>query len=287
MSQAARTHDDADDREFVLTDKDFRAVVALVRSHAGIALADHKRELVYSRLSRRLRALKLASFAAYLDLVESPAGATEMGEFVNAITTNLTAFFREGHHFDHLRAHVIEPLVRAQARPGEKELMIWSAGCSTGEEPYSIAMTVASAWANWENNKVRILATDLDTSALARCKAARYKREGLGRTPEAYRREYFRDAGDGMVEIEPKLRQMIAFKQLNLQGPWPMRRRYDAIFCRNVMIYFDDVLIRDVLGGFHERLKPGGMLYIGHSESASKHHAGFERVDKTAYVRSP
>ncbi|MEQ9125458.1 MAG: CheR family methyltransferase, partial [Alphaproteobacteria bacterium] len=122
---------------------------------------------------------------------------------------------------------------------------------------------------------------------LARCKAARYKRDGLGHTPDAYRREYFRDAADGMVEITPKIRQMIAFKQLNLQGPWPMRRRYDAIFCRNVMIYFDDVLIREVLTGFHARLKPGAMLYIGHSESASKHHDGFERVDKTAYVRLP
>jgi chemotaxis protein methyltransferase CheR len=285
MSMPARNPANGADREFDLTDRDFRAIVDLVRQRAGIALADHKRELVYSRLSRRLRALKLPSFAAYIQLLSSDAGNDEIGEFINAITTNLTAFFREGHHFDHMRYNVVEPCVRAAAT-GHKSLLVWSAGCSTGEEPYSIAMTIASAWPNWAKHDVRILATDLDTNALARCRAGRYRRDSMNGVPAAYRSEFFRQVDAETAEIAPAIRKMISFRQLNLQAVWPMRKSYDVIFCRNVMIYFDDTLIRQVLAGFHARLKPGGTLYIGHSESASKHHDGFERIDKTTYRRS-
>lgn len=281
MSQTASVSREFSDREFVLTDRDFRNIVQLVRSKAGIALGDHKRELVYGRLSRRLRALKMRTFSDYLSFVESDAGSEEIGNLINAITTNLTAFFRESHHLDHLGTRVVAPLAQ---NPGGREFLVWSAGCSTGEEPYSIAMTIADHWPNWANNRVRVLATDLDTNALGAGRNARYAKNSLKGISPAYRQRFLKDAGDS-VEIVPDLRKMITFKQLNLQGNWPMRRQYDVIFCRNVMIYFDDELKTSLLAGFHARLKPGGYLYIGHSESAQKYHDGFELVGRTIYER--
>lgn len=278
--------DDRREREFVFTDRDFRAIVSLVHQRAGIALSEHKRELVYSRLARRLRVLGLKKFSDYLRIVGSEEGADEIGNLINAITTNLTAFFREEHHFDHLRKHVVEPLA-ANGAGGRSNLLVWSAGCSTGEEPYSIAMTVADGMPNWQKHNVRILATDLDTNAVAACRRATYRRDSVGKVAPALRKRFLLDAGTEDVRIDPSLQSMLAFKQLNLRGAWPMRRQYDVIFCRNVMIYFDDDFKTTLLKGFHRLLKPGGHLYIGHSESASKFHDGFRLIGRTIYERQP
>ncbi len=281
--QAAKAGEDRN-REFIFTDRDFKSVVTLVHEKAGIALSEHKQELVYSRLARRLRVLKMQKFSDYLNHVRSSEGADEIGNLINAITTNLTAFFREGHHFEHLRDKVVAPLADGSAG-ARKQLLVWSAGCSTGEEPFSIAMTIADAMPNWQNSNVRILATDLDTNAVATCRAARYRKDLVQPIHPGLKKQFLCPAGPDEVTIDPKLRKMISFKQLNLRGSWPMRKKYDVIFCRNVMIYFDDAFKTELLQGFYDRLKPGGHLYIGHSESASKFHDGFRLIGRTIYER--
>ncbi|MDF1719896.1 MAG: protein-glutamate O-methyltransferase [Minwuia sp.] len=284
MLAKAKSTEDSREREFLFTDRDFKMIVSLVHERAGIALTEQKRELVYSRLSRRLRILKLKKFSDYLRLVDGDKSTDEMGNFINAITTNLTSFFRESHHFDHLAKSVVTPLANS-AHAGRKELLVWSAGCSTGEEPYSIAMTIANGLPDWKNHNVRILATDLDTNAVAACRRATYRHESIKQIPRDMTKQFLINDSDETVRIDPDLQRMLSFKQLNLRGTWPMQRQYDVIFCRNVMIYFDDAFKTDLLKGFHSLLKPGGYLYIGHSESAGKLHGGFDLIGRTIYER--
>lgn len=286
MFAAAATKEDRKEREFLLTDRDFNQIVKLVHDRAGIVLVDQKRELVYSRLSRRLRVLGLKKFSDYLRLAGADGGAEEMMNLINAITTNLTSFFRESHHFDHFARHLVHPHANV-AHSASAPLLVWSAGCSTGEEPYSIAMTIANGLPDWKARRPRILATDLDTNVIATCRRATYRLESTSQIPKEMARQFLTDVDEATVRINPDLQRMIAFKQLNLRGAWPMRRQYDAIFCRNVMIYFDDEFKRELLNGFHALLKPGGFLYIGHSESAGKLHDGFELVGRTIYGRKP
>jgi len=284
MLAKAKTTDENREREFLFTDRDFKSIASLVHEKAGISLSEQKRELVYSRLSRRLRVLNLKKFSDYMRLVVADDSSDEMGHFINAITTNLTSFFRESHHFDHLAKSVVSPLANG-SNAGRKELLVWSAGCSTGEEPYSIAMTIANGLPDWKNHNVRILATDLDTNAVAACKRATYRHESLKQIPRELSKQFLIDGIAESVRINPDLQRMISFKQLNLRGAWPMRRQYDVIFCRNVMIYFDDAFKTELLNGFHSLLKPGGYLYIGHSESASKLHSGYDLIGRTIYER--
>jgi chemotaxis protein methyltransferase CheR len=272
-------------REFHFSDADFRGLVELAYEHAGISLADSKRNLVYSRLSRRLRALNLQTFGEYRAfLAENPV---EREDFINAISTNLTKFFREAHHFDHFREMIAAPFNRT--KPGSR-LRVWSAGCSSGEEPYTIGVVLKHEIQNIERHDVRILATDIDTNVIARGVRGEYQANAIDEVPRIYR-EYFEptkngkdDKGDNVI-VAPSIRNLIAFRRLNLMEPWPFKGMFDAIFCRNVMIYFDGPTKAKLIERFTERVKPGGFLYIGHSESLNGAHAGIKLVGRTIYRR--
>lgn len=267
---------------FHLSSIDFDRVRQLIYRHAGISLSPAKRQMVCSRLGRRLRALGLESFGSYLDLLES-RDAAEWEAFTNALTTNLTSFFREGHHFPVLAEHLA-----AQPRTGP--LTIWCSACSTGEEAYSIAMTAADLFDSLQP-PVRILASDVDTNVLAAASAGVYPDDALDRLSPQQRRKYFlRGSGgaSGLVKARPELQALISFRQINLlHERWPVRSSMDAIFCRNVMIYFDKPTQHAILSRFAPLLKPDGLLFAGHSESL--HHAAdlFRLRGKTVYDLAP
>lgn len=267
--------------EFEMTDADFRRIADKVFRTAGIVLKDHKRQMVYTRLARRLRALGMTSFTVYMDHLESAAGADEQEEFSNAVTTNLTSFFRERHHFDHLRARLLEPA----AREGRRRLRIWSAGCSTGEEPYTIAMTAQSAGALARD--FRILATDLDTNVLARAGAGVYRADRTRDIPAEMKTVALRRLSAEEVEVVPALRAAISFRQLNLLHAWPFQGPFDAIFCRNVLIYFDAETKAELVRRFAGALAAGGTLYLGHSESLLGEHPLLISEGRTIYRRRP
>lgn len=271
-------------REFTFSDADFRSLVLLAREHAGIALSDSKRNLVYTRVSRRLRALGFTAFKQYRDYLAENAG--ELESFINAISTNLTKFFRESHHFDHFRGQVVQPFLKGGQR-GDGRLRVWSAGCSTGEEPYTIAAVLRHEIPNGSRHDIRILATDIDTDVLAKAARGVYPVSGFDSVPRTYR-DYFEPTsegrGDNMVAAEA-IRSLIVFRRLNLMDPWPFRGKFDAIFCRNVMIYFDNPTKTALIDRFIQSIKPGGFLYIGHSESFHGTHAELQLVGRTTYRR--
>jgi chemotaxis protein methyltransferase CheR len=273
-------------REFAFSDADFHDLAGLAYDYAGIALADNKRNLVYSRLSRRLRALGLSSFREYREYLGDVD--SELEHFINAISTNLTKFFREAHHFDHFRTHVAVPFANVASRAAERRLRVWSAGCSTGEEPYTIAVVLAREIRDCAHQDVRILATDIDTAVLAKGVAGEYAASSIDEVPRTYR-DYFRPAaGDGDSEdivMGDEVRQLIKFGRLNLMEPWPFRGKFDAIFCRNVMIYFDNPTKSQIVDRFTQQLRPGGFLYIGHSESLVGSHHRLQLVGRTVYRR--
>lgn len=289
-SSAPRAEDDnanAPEREFDFTDADFERVRGMVYQHAGIQLSDVKRDLVYSRLARRVRALNFREFDAYLDHVETGADG-EFTEFLNAITTNLTSFFRERHHFDALRKTMLPQLMAARAQ--SRRLRIWSAGCSTGEEPYSIAMTLRDVVPDGKGWDARILATDLDTNVLAHAREGIYNADRMGQLPESTVRRWFR-RGRGehtsKVRVAPELQQLITFNQLNLMEPWPMRGRFDVIFCRNVVIYFDKITQAKLFERFADMLSDDGFLIVGHSETLYRVTERFELMGQTIYRKRP
>ena len=267
-------------REYPFTNADFRRIQALIYQRAGIALAEGKQNMVYARLVSRLRETGLTSFSAYIDSLASD-DAPEWGEFANALTTNLTSFFRESHHFPILADH----LARGWRERGEP-LTIWCSAASTGEEPYTIAMTVLEALGRDAGN-VRILATDINTEVLEHGRAGVYRVDQLRAvSPERQRRFFLRGRGDreGYVKVRDELRERIAFRQLNLiADAWPMQRPFDVIFCRNVMIYFDKPTQRRVLERFAPLLRPDGLLFAGHSESFSHAADLFRPRGSTVY----
>ena len=275
----------AREREFEFSTRDFERVRSYVREHTGISLSDEKRELVYGRLSRRLRQLGIGSFVAYCDLLES-GDEDELENFTNAITTNLTSFFRENHHFEYLRDVALPEIMRRNA--ANRRIRIWSAGCSSGEEPYSIAMTVAEtipASAGWD---VRILATDLDSNMVATAAAGIYTASRIeGIDGRRQRRWFKRGKGTNAdkVRVSPDLQRLIAFKRLNLMQQWPMRGPMDLIFCRNVIIYFDKPTQAVLMDRYAELLLPDSHLFVGHSESLFKVTTRFNLVGKTVYRR--
>ncbi|MBN8531960.1 MAG: protein-glutamate O-methyltransferase [Alphaproteobacteria bacterium] len=269
-------------REFAFSERDFRFLSELVGERTGIVLAEHKLDMVYSRLARRLRALALSSFAQYCELVKGPDGEAEIGNLVNAITTNLTSFFRESHHFEHLRERLAE---LAAKPPFPKKLRIWSAGCSSGMEPYSIAMTMLEAIPGLHAWDARILATDIDTNMLATGAQGEYADSALDHIPPAYAKKYMLAPQDGRVSVSPDLRDLVAFKRLNLLESWPMRGIFDVIFCRNVVIYFDKPTQKKLFYRLADKLKPGGWLYIGHSENLHAVCDRFRLAGRTIYQR--
>jgi chemotaxis protein methyltransferase CheR len=271
-------------REFAFSDADFRSLAQLAYEHAGIALADSKRNLVYSRLSRRLRALGLNTFHEYREyLAESER---EIESFINSISTNHTKFFREAHHFDHFRTHVAVPLVQSGYQSNGRRLRVWSAGCSTGEEPYTIAVVLKREIRDVERHDVRILATDIDTDVLGKAARGEYPANSVDDVPKTYQ-EFFQYADDAgsCVAMDDDVRSLIVFNRLNLMEQWPFHGLFDAIFCRNVMIYFDAATKANLVQRFTQQVKPGGWLYIGHSESLIGSHPGLTLVGRTIYRR--
>lgn len=253
--------------EFVLTAEDFRRIAQILHSHTGIALSEGKAALVYSRLAKRLRALGLRSFRDYCALIQDVEGVDELQAMTAALTTNVTRFYREPHHFDHLRDMVM-PELAARARAGGR-VRLWSAACSNGQEPYSMAMTVLSVLPEAADLDVRILATDIDPNMVAEGKAGVYSAEALAAAPEALARRWFDKQADGRWSAGEALRRLVAFRELNLIGDWPMKGRFDVVFCRNVVIYFDESTQERVWGRFVPTMALGGTLYIGHSERVS------------------
>lgn len=265
---------------------EFRAIAAIMQREARIHLAEAKLTLVHSRLSRRLREHGLSAFRDYVALVNRDAAERAM--MVTALTTNHTHFFREDHHFDHLRRLVV-PALRTRADAGQP-VRIWSAGCSSGEEVYSIAMTLAGtdrADAAWlQRGNVRLLATDISPPMVDAVTQAVYSDSTVEPIPAAYRKAWLRRHERGHV-IADDLRALVTAKVLNLFGNWPMRQSYDVIFCRNVMIYFEDDAKSELEARFVERLKPGGYLYIGHSERLIGPAAAAMRPEgQTIYART-
>lgn len=253
-----------------LSDRDFEQLRRLLHDRAGIALGPQKRLRMTARLSRRLRALGLGSFADYHRYLSDPAHGEEMVAFVNALTTNKTDFYREPHHFEHLQ-RTWAPAVRDRVRAGEPcRLRLWSSACSTGEEVYTLAITLHEARLVPPAWDVRILASDIDTDVLARAAEGVYAADRVAPVPAALLPRYFlrRRDGGGEVRVRRELRDLVTFRQLNLAAfPWPVRAVFDVIFCRNVLIYFDRDLQRRILEEFRAALRPGGLLFLGHSES--------------------
>lgn len=265
-------------REYDFTQQDFDRVKKLIYDHAGISLSSSKKNMVYSRLSRRLRANGMNSFREYLSFLDK-AGETEWQEFTNALTTNLTAFFREEHHFPILESHV-------DKRRNQPKIQIWCSAASTGEEPYSIAMAVVNAFKTF-TPPVHILATDLDTNVLEKARLGIYNMDRLDKMPKEKLKSFFlkgSGAHAGSARVRSELRNLITFRQLNLlDSNWHVRGPFDVIFCRNVMIYFDKPTQYKILKRFAPLLAKDGLLFAGHSESF--HHAAdlFKLREKTVY----
>jgi len=274
------------DREFLFTDRDFLILRDLVNHHTGISLSDAKRELVYSRLTRRLRQLNLKSFSKYCELLQSDSMGEELVHFTNALTTNLTSFFREPHHFNYLSKVLLPELVARKA--GNPRFRFWSAGCSTGEEPYTMAMCFREALPFPNNFDLKILATDLDSSVLDTAISGIYPAEKLETIlPHRQKKWFYKDGtyDHGLKHISPELQQFITFRQLNLMHEWPMKGPFDAIFCRNVVIYFDKPTQRILIDRFANLLDTGGYLFLGHSESLFKVSDRFKLVGQTIYQK--
>jgi len=286
MESSSAAGRDLQTRKFSFGEEEFAAFRELVKTHTGIHLSEQKREMVYGRLSRRLRALGLESFHEYRELLESGDGE-ELVQFCNAITTNLTAFFREAHHFQYLREQLLAP--RAADARSSRRLRIWSAGCSTGEEPYSIAMTVHEALPDARRWDIKILATDLDTEVLGRGERGVYEPERVrGLTPARLER-FFRPAGnaaDALYAASAELRGLITFRELNLMRALPMKGPFDAVFCRNVIIYFDKDTQRELFARIARLQRPGDLLFLGHSESLYRVCDEYTLVGKTVYRRN-
>ena len=274
------------DGEFPFTQADFRHIASALHSHAGIALHEGKAALVYSRLAKRLRTLGLSNFAEYIALVESPQGKDERQAMTAALTTNVTRFYREPHHFDHLR-DVVMPKLAATARAGGR-VRLWSAACSNGQEPYSMALTVLEKLPEANDLDVRILATDIDPNMVAEGRLGIYSDDLLAPVPASGRRHFSPVNGrPGYSQASEALRRMVVFNELNLIGKWPMKGMFDVIFCRNVVIYFDDATQEMIWSRFAPILNPGGALYIGHSERVSGPSAGaFKTCGLTTYQRT-
>ena len=261
-----------------LNERDFGRARHMIDEYAGIKLSAQKRNMVYNRLLRRLRAHGVRSFGAYLDLVQAD-NAGERQAFVNALTTNLTAFFREPHHFELLAARAA-----LCSRQGQPPLRVWSSACSTGEEAWSIAMVLREAGCAAD-----IRASDIDSEVLRTGNTGVYRSERVaGLAPVRLKKHFLRGTGDndGLVSVRPELRSMVRFFQLNLQlSEWPRQDRYDVIFCRNVVIYFDREAQKRLAARFADMLLPGGLLLVGHSESFPAAHPGFRSCGRTAYER--
>jgi len=274
------------EREFHMSDGEFREVAKIIYAQAGIVLGDHKKELVYSRLARRIRELGLADFKSYMLRLNGNNQNEERSHLINALTTNHTHFFREIHHFEYIQKTVVPKWIARAEKSGSKQLKFWSAASSSGEEPYTLAMTVAHALEGHSGWDWKMLATDIDTKVLQQARLGHYKAETAKGIPPAIRSKYVSPVKGqpDMINIKDSLKPNITFNQLNLHGDWPMKGQFDLIFCRNVTIYFDAESKNRLVARFRDYLKPDGVLFLGHSESVLGEKAKYHSVGRTIYT---
>ncbi|MEM8872999.1 MAG: protein-glutamate O-methyltransferase [Planctomycetota bacterium] len=276
-----------------LTDAQFKRVADIVYKHCRINLHDGKRDLVRARLTRRLQETGIADFKTYLADLEANPGAPEFQKFIDSLSTNLTSFFRESSHFDYLVKTHLSEVMRRKKAAGSKSIRGWSAGCSSGEEPYTLAITLLEALGNdgsdcggWD---VKLLASDLSTRVLSKAQAGVYPAERVKNVPKPMLARHTDPRqmpnGDAAVAMKPHVRELIKFRHLNLMEPWPFRGPFDFIFCRNVMIYFDKPTQETLVNRYHEVLAPGGVLFTGHSESLTGISHSFKYTQATIYKK--
>ncbi|GGK64817.1 CheR family methyltransferase [Amphritea balenae] len=266
-------------RDYKFTTQQFNLVRERLYSSAGIALADHKQDMVYNRLIRRLRCLNLNSFEAYFEYLQD--NESEQTFFINALTTNLTSFFREKHHFDFIRDQIVPERLHGH----DRKLRFWSAGCSMGEEAYSLAMTLCNAGISPASWDLKILATDIDSAVLQTARQGIYDLNRSNISRSDLQKWFLKGRGkqEGLIRIKSTLQELISFRQLNLMDEWPIKSSFDAIFCRNVMIYFDAPTQKILLDRMAKMLKPGGYLFVGHSEALVRQQQMFELIGRTIY----
>jgi len=248
-----------------ISDKEYREFCSFIYAHCGISLHEGKKEMVKARVGKQIRLKNLSSFKEYFNLVQNDKSEEELINLLNVISTNLTFFFRESKHFDYLKANIIPEI----NKNGFRKLRFWSAGCSTGEEPYTLAMVIMD-YLNTGINDWKILATDLSTKVLNMAKNGIYAQEKLREVPPEMRRKYFQkgmNIQSGFYKVKDNIKEHIHFARLNLMEPFPMKGPFDVIFCRNVMIYFDRSTQEELSRKFYAILRPGGFFFVGHSES--------------------
>ncbi|MHB9004109.1 MAG: CheR family methyltransferase [Coriobacteriia bacterium] len=262
----------------------FNRFRALVYEQAGISLAEHKEALVQARVGKRLRALGLRCYDEYLDLLEADETGGELTLFVDAICTNVTSFFREAHQFDYLAERM-----HTWLEEGQRRFRFWSCACSTGEEPYSLGMTLLDAAQGYDDVDIRILATDISTRVLDRCLDACYSQERVQTVPGPWRERWLEPIPVGhetVYRVSKEVRDLVLFRRMNLSNPpFPMQGPLDMVFCRNVMIYFDDAVRVGLLSEIHRTLRPGGFLIVGHAESLTGINTEFKYLKPAIYVR--
>jgi chemotaxis protein methyltransferase CheR len=270
----------------VFTEADFTQIAKRAYQDFGLHLAPSKKELVYSRLAKRLRELGMTDFRSYCALIESPGGGAERMQMLSALTTNVTHFFREDHHFRLLRETVLPPLL-AEARAGRR-VRLWSAGCSAGQEPYSLAFTLLDLCPEAARLDIRILASDVDPAILRRAEEGTYPADEIKAIPAGMRDRFLDQSGGGQFRVNDRARGIVRFAELNLIDDWPMRGGFDIIFCRNVAIYFDKETQARLWQRFGALTPPGGYLFLGHSERLNgPAEAQYRNVGVTAYCRLP
>lgn len=267
--------------EYAFTSRNFTQIANFLRAETGIALNEAKSTLVYSRLAKRLRKLGLPDFDTYCTFIETPEGADERHAMIAALTTNVTRFYREPHHFDYLRREIAPRLIETAKRGGRVRL--WSAACSSGEEPYSMAMTLLDVFPDAARHDVKILATDIDPNVVARARTGVYRNEAVSPVPGASRDRCMVREGADAWRVKDEVKALISFKELNLIGNWPMRGQFDVIFCRNVVIYFEEETQKFLWGRFEKCLAKDGRLLIGHSERIES--TAFESAGLTIYKK--
>lgn len=264
-SRMSRKAESLVEGEFHFTSEDFQRISKILYQDSGISLTDAKAALVYSRLAKRLRVLGMENFRDYCELVAGANGVDERQAMLAALTTNVTRFFREGHHFEHLRDRVVAENID-RVRAGGR-LRFWSAACSSGQEPYSMAMSLLAAMPDALDRDVKILATDIDPNMVRAAKLGIYNEVNLDEIPQDLRRNWFTRADEPRKwRVKPELQSLIAFRELNLISDWPMKGQFEALFCRNVVIYFDEATQERIWSRFAPQMSENACLYIGHSE---------------------
>jgi chemotaxis protein methyltransferase CheR len=272
-----------------LSDIDFRRFSTLVYEKCGIYLRKGKKELVRTRLGKRMREAGFENFKAYYRFLTQDESGRELVMMLDAISTNLTSFFREERHFDFLENDIFPSYAAELGAGNRRKRLFWSAGCSSGEEPYSLAMCLLEYFGDDVGHNMKVLATDISTRVLAHARRGVYRASRLERVPDALLREYFHrgyDKQKGYFRIKPILKEVVEFRRVNLVEPFPFKRRFDLILCRNVMIYFDRTSQAGLVNKFYDVLRPGGYLFIGHSETLTGIDHPFTYVKPSIYCKS-